>query len=44
MVLSPLILSNNKRIARLLLRERGPPMTAIEREAAATGRSPRAIT
>jgi CPA2 family monovalent cation:H+ antiporter-2 len=37
MVLSPLILSNNKRIARLLLRERGPPTTAIEREAAATG-------
>jgi len=37
MVLSPLILSNNKRIARLLLRERGPPVTAIEREAAATG-------
>jgi CPA2 family monovalent cation:H+ antiporter-2 len=37
MVLSPLILSNNKRIARLLLREAGPPATAIEREAAATG-------
>jgi len=37
MVLSPLILSNNKRIARWLLRERGPPATAIEREAAATG-------
>jgi CPA2 family monovalent cation:H+ antiporter-2 len=37
MVLSPLILSNNKRIARLLLRERGPPATAIEREAASTG-------
>lgn len=37
MVLSPLILSNNKRIARLLLRERGPPATAIEREVAATG-------
>jgi CPA2 family monovalent cation:H+ antiporter-2 len=37
MVLSPLILSNNKRIARLLLREKGPPTTAIEREAAATG-------
>jgi len=37
MVLSPLILSNNKRIARLLLGESGPPATAIEREAAATG-------
>jgi len=36
MVLSPLILSNNKRIARLLLREEGPPVTAIEREAAAS--------
>ena len=36
MVLSPAILNNNKRIARLLLRERGPPGTAIEREEAAT--------
>jgi CPA2 family monovalent cation:H+ antiporter-2 len=36
MVLSPLILSNNKRIARWLLREKGPPSTAIEREAAAS--------
>ncbi|HET7811983.1 MAG TPA: cation:proton antiporter [Steroidobacteraceae bacterium] len=36
MVLSPLILSNNKRIARLLLGERGPPRTAMEREDAAT--------
>jgi monovalent cation:H+ antiporter-2, CPA2 family len=36
MVLSPLILSNNKRIARLLLREKAPPATAIEREAAAS--------
>jgi CPA2 family monovalent cation:H+ antiporter-2 len=36
MVLSPLILSNNKRIARLLLRETGPPATAIEREVAAS--------
>jgi CPA2 family monovalent cation:H+ antiporter-2 len=37
MVLSPLILSNNKRIARLLLRESGPPpRTAMEREDAAT--------
>jgi monovalent cation:H+ antiporter-2, CPA2 family len=37
MVLSPLILNNNKRIARLLLRESGPPRTAFERESAATG-------
>ena len=38
MVLSPLILNNNKRIARLLLREAGPPpRTAFERENAATG-------
>jgi CPA2 family monovalent cation:H+ antiporter-2 len=37
MLLSPLILSNNKRIARFLLGEKGPPATAIEREAAATG-------
>jgi CPA2 family monovalent cation:H+ antiporter-2 len=36
MVLAPVILSNNKRIARLLLGERGPPRTAIEREDAAT--------
>src|SRR6187549_3553420 len=32
MVLAPVILSNNKRVARLLLGERGPPKTAIERE------------
>ncbi|HJS91743.1 MAG TPA: cation:proton antiporter [Steroidobacteraceae bacterium] len=37
MILSPLILNNNKRIARLLLRESGPPRTAFERESAATG-------
>ena len=38
MVLSPLLLNHNKRIARLLLRERGPPArTAFERESAATG-------
>ncbi len=38
MVLSPLLLNHNKRIARLLLRERGPPQhTAYERESAATG-------
>ncbi len=36
MVLSPFILNNNKRIARFLLREKGPPRTAIEREEAAT--------
>jgi CPA2 family monovalent cation:H+ antiporter-2 len=36
MVLAPLILANNKRIARLLLGERGPPATSIEREDAAT--------
>jgi CPA2 family monovalent cation:H+ antiporter-2 len=36
MVLSPLVLNNNKRIARFLLREKGPPRTAIEREEAAT--------
>src|SRR5579872_2413899 len=37
MLLSPLLLNNNKRIARLLLRESGPPRTAFERESAATG-------
>jgi CPA2 family monovalent cation:H+ antiporter-2 len=37
MVLSPLILNHNKRIARFLLRERGPPRTAFEREGEATG-------
>jgi monovalent cation:H+ antiporter-2, CPA2 family len=36
MVLAPVILANNKRIARLLLGESGPPRTAIEREDAAT--------
>jgi monovalent cation:H+ antiporter-2, CPA2 family len=36
MVLSPLILNNNKRVARLLLRERAPERTAVEREEAAT--------
>jgi monovalent cation:H+ antiporter-2, CPA2 family len=35
MVLSPLILANNRRIARLVLGERGPPRTAVEREDAA---------
>ncbi len=36
MVLAPLILANNKRVARLLLGQRGPPKTSIEREDAAT--------
>jgi len=36
MVLSPLILSNNKRVARFLLREQAPAPTAAEREDAAT--------
>jgi CPA2 family monovalent cation:H+ antiporter-2 len=36
MVLAPVILANNKRVARLLLGERGPPKTAIEREYAVT--------
>ena len=36
MVLAPAILANNKRVARWLLGERGPPKTAIEREDAVT--------
>jgi K+:H+ antiporter len=36
MVLSPLILNNNKRVARFLLRERAPSPTASEREESAT--------
>jgi CPA2 family monovalent cation:H+ antiporter-2 len=36
MVLAPVILANNKRLARLLLGETGPPRTSIEREDAAT--------
>jgi CPA2 family monovalent cation:H+ antiporter-2 len=36
MVLSPLILNNNKRVARFLLREHAPARTAVEREDAAT--------
>ena len=36
MLLSPAILNNNKRIARLVLREKGPRRTALEREVAAT--------
>jgi CPA2 family monovalent cation:H+ antiporter-2 len=36
MVLSPLILNNNKRVARFLLREHAPALTAVEREDAAT--------
>jgi monovalent cation:H+ antiporter-2, CPA2 family len=37
MILSPLILNNNKRVARFLLREHAPAPTASEREEAATG-------
>src|SRR5580658_6944510 len=36
MVLSPFILNNNKSVARFLLREKGPPRTASQREDAAT--------
>jgi monovalent cation:H+ antiporter-2, CPA2 family len=36
MVLSPFILNNNKSVARFLLREKGPPRTASEREDAGT--------
>ncbi len=36
MVMAPVILANNKRLARLLLGERGPPRTALDREDAAT--------
>jgi CPA2 family monovalent cation:H+ antiporter-2 len=36
MILSPFIISNNKRVARFILREHGPPGTAIQREDAAT--------
>jgi monovalent cation:H+ antiporter-2, CPA2 family len=36
MVLAPVVLANNKRLARFLLGETGPPKTAIEREDAAT--------
>jgi CPA2 family monovalent cation:H+ antiporter-2 len=37
MIVSPFIISNNKWVARFLLRERGPPPgTAVEREDAAT--------
>jgi CPA2 family monovalent cation:H+ antiporter-2 len=35
-VLSPVILNNNKRVARLLLHEQAPARTAVEREDAAT--------
>ncbi|HWW33043.1 MAG TPA: cation:proton antiporter [Steroidobacteraceae bacterium] len=38
MALSPVILNNNKRVARALLREHAPLATASEREDAATGR------
>jgi CPA2 family monovalent cation:H+ antiporter-2 len=36
MIVSPFIISNNKWVARLVLREKGPPGTAIQREDAAT--------
>jgi len=36
MIVSPFIISNNKWVARFLLRESGPPGTAVEREDAAT--------
>jgi len=36
MIVSPLTIRYNKRIARFVLREKGPPTTAIEREQAAT--------
>jgi monovalent cation:H+ antiporter-2, CPA2 family len=35
MIVSPMIIRYNKRIARLVLHERGPPSTAIDRELAA---------
>jgi monovalent cation:H+ antiporter-2, CPA2 family len=38
MVLSPVILNNNKRVARFLLSEHAPVRTAVEREEAATQR------
>ena len=37
MVLSPLIIRGNRRLARLLLGEKGPPGSALEREEAVTG-------
>jgi CPA2 family monovalent cation:H+ antiporter-2 len=37
MIASPLILNNNKRVARWVLREQAPARTASEREEAATG-------
>ena len=36
MIVSPFVIRYNKRIARFVLREKGPPATAIEREQAAT--------
>jgi CPA2 family monovalent cation:H+ antiporter-2 len=39
MILSPVIVNNNQRVARFILREKGPPqLTAIEMEEAATQR------
>jgi CPA2 family monovalent cation:H+ antiporter-2 len=37
MVLSPFIINNNKRVARFLLREKGPPRAAVSHEDAVTG-------
>ncbi|HEU4628004.1 MAG TPA: cation:proton antiporter [Steroidobacteraceae bacterium] len=36
MMVSPFIIANNKRVVRFLLRQKGPPRTAMERESAAT--------
>lgn len=36
MVISPVVIRNNKRIARFLLRQRGPDNSALQRESAAT--------
>jgi CPA2 family monovalent cation:H+ antiporter-2 len=36
MLLSPVLLANNKRIARLLLGQKGPPQTSLARDDAAT--------
>lgn len=37
MVLSPFLISNNKAVARFLLREKGPPGAVVQREEAITG-------
>jgi CPA2 family monovalent cation:H+ antiporter-2 len=36
MIVSPFVIGNNKRVARFLLRQKGPPGTAIQREDLAT--------